>query len=276
MFHIKYIFVFLSAFVYGNVIATERVPHTTIANGVNSIYRAWFAEPTERYPHGVLGDTIEAGSLFVELKSGMVINYRIPDESVFEDLYPRIADIDQNGEEEVWVVRSDRSNGARLEAYVPNGNSLSFLYATEPIGRGFRWLNPVGIADFNGDGNLEVAYVQTPHIGGILKVVALKGSKLVTIAQGTGFSTHSIGSTHLDLAAIADVDNDGAVEIILPNQSHRELVVISLQKNTLVERWRTSTEKIHSQLKIIEVNGRFTLTYRGYNEDQHAVIIPDL
>jgi hypothetical protein len=34
-----------------------------------------------------------------------------------------------------------------------------------------RRLNPVGFGDFDGDGAMEVAYVQTPHIGGILIVM---------------------------------------------------------------------------------------------------------
>ena len=257
-------------------IAAEILPHSTTAYGDNSISKAWFTEPTNRYPHAVLGDNLEAGALNIKLNDGSSHTFRISDDSVFEDLVPRIADINQDGFDEVWVVRADREQGARLEAYGMQGVRFTRMYSTVPIGRGFRWLNPVGIADFNGDGNLEAAYVQTPHIGGILKIVHLQNEKLSLLEKRSGYSTHAIGSIHLDLSAIADLDNDGAAEIILPDQFHRELVALSLQGGTLVERWRAPIERIKHKLQIHKSNDGFYATYVDHNEILQKIVIPEL
>ncbi|MGZ0187933.1 MAG: VCBS repeat-containing protein, partial [Alphaproteobacteria bacterium] len=83
------------------------------------------------------------------------LTYSIPDESVFEDISPRLADIDQDGNQEAWVIRADDIDGARLEAYAVENGALVRRYAGPAIGQGFRWLNPVGVADFDGDGAFE-------------------------------------------------------------------------------------------------------------------------
>ena len=46
------------------------LPDGRIAVGQRDIARAWLAEPTTRYDHGILGDKIEAGSLLIETRDG--------------------------------------------------------------------------------------------------------------------------------------------------------------------------------------------------------------
>ena len=46
------------------------LPDGRIATGTGEIARAWLAEPTTRYDHGILGDKIEAGSLVIETRDG--------------------------------------------------------------------------------------------------------------------------------------------------------------------------------------------------------------
>jgi hypothetical protein len=71
-------------------------------------------DPTERYPHGVLGDELEANALVVEGRDGALSIYRLNDDTVFEFLSPTLADIDSDGRDEAWVVRADAWEGARL------------------------------------------------------------------------------------------------------------------------------------------------------------------
>ena len=75
-----------------------------IAAGKREIARAWLAEPTNRYGHGVLGDAIEAASIVVERKDGRREIVRLGNDSVFEDLEPRIADF--GGGEKIVAVKS--------------------------------------------------------------------------------------------------------------------------------------------------------------------------
>ena len=46
------------------------LPDGRVATGTHDIARAWLAEPTTRYDHGILGDKIEAGSLTIETRDG--------------------------------------------------------------------------------------------------------------------------------------------------------------------------------------------------------------
>jgi len=219
----------------------QPIPHGSVAHGTRDIATAWLAEPTRRYGHGVLGDNIEAAALHIQTRDGQRHAFRLEDGSVFEDLTPRLADIDDDGRDEVWTVRSDAAAGARFEAYALIDGALLRRYATTPIGSGYRWLNPVGVADFDGDGRREAAYVQTPHIGGILTIVRPHGAKLGVVARRRGYSNHASGSTRLDLAVIADLDRDGGAEIVLPDQSRTRLAVVSLVDGALIERWRSES-----------------------------------
>jgi hypothetical protein len=46
------------------------LPDGRIATGTRDIARAWLAQPTARYDHGILGNSVEAGSLVVETRGG--------------------------------------------------------------------------------------------------------------------------------------------------------------------------------------------------------------
>ena len=47
------------------------LPDAKVATGKGDIARAWLAEPTTCYDHGILGDEIEAGSLVIETATAM-------------------------------------------------------------------------------------------------------------------------------------------------------------------------------------------------------------
>ena len=53
-----------------------------------------------------------------------------------------------------------------------------------------RWLNPVGVADLNGDRRVEIAAVIMPHMGGVLRACQRHAKGLVGAAVLTGFSNH--------------------------------------------------------------------------------------
>lgn len=209
------------------------IPHSTVATADGKgIVKAMLACETDRYAHGVLGDELEAGCLVVEDDMGKVHSHYLPDHQVFEDLIPRIADINGDQRNDVVLVRSDSSGGAALSVYTLSESgkqaAIEELVATPPIGRANRWLAPVGVADFNDDGAVDIAYVQTPHIGGILKVWSIIDNDFQQIAQARGFSNHGIGSTRVSTAKVADFNNDGVMDMALPDQSRQNTVIVSL------------------------------------------------
>ncbi len=218
----------------GGVLPQDGLPHSRVALGARDIAAAWLAQPTDRYPHGVLGDRLEGARLRVRARDGRSAEIILPDEAVFEDLTPRLVDLDGQGHDSILVVRSTRTGGAALVAYRLGALGLEERAATPPIGAPNRWLNPVGVADLDGDGRPELALVVTPHIGGVLKIYSWTDGRFVERASAPGFSNHDIGSTQLALHALGDFDGDGIVELALRGQDRRTVEVMSFAGGRLV------------------------------------------
>jgi hypothetical protein len=153
--------------------------------------------PTTRYAHGILGDAVEHDTLTVTLTDGRRLSAHWPDTIVFEDTAPRLADLDGDGDPEVIVVESHAGLGSRLAIWGLRDGRLTALAATPYIGQRFRWLAPVGAADLDGDGRVEIAYVETPHRDKVLRVwrYARDGdaSTLTPVASLRGVTNHRIG-----------------------------------------------------------------------------------
>lgn len=114
---------------------------------------------------------------------------------VFEDIAPRLVDVTGDGVPEVIVVRSHLQHGAQLVIYAQRTDpaQLQILAATPYIGTRFRWLAPVGAADFDGDGHVEVAFVDRPHLARLLRVWRYTGESFHEIARIDGLTNHRIG-----------------------------------------------------------------------------------
>ena len=84
-----------------------------VARGAGTIAEAWLADSTTRYRHFVLGSRYEAASLMVRLRDGKLLRLTLPEDSVFEDRQPRLADLDGDGVDEIVLVRSYLRRGAR-------------------------------------------------------------------------------------------------------------------------------------------------------------------
>ncbi|RYH07725.1 VCBS repeat-containing protein [Tropicimonas sp. IMCC6043] len=196
------------------------------------ITRADYAQPTGRYPHGVLGDAEEWGALRLTC-GGKRVTLVLPEDLVFEDIAPRLADLDRDGQPEVIVVESHRDRGARLAVWGRGPEGVGRRAATPFIGTRFRWLAPLGAADLDGDGTLEVAYVDRPHLARILRVWRYEDGGMTEIAAAPGFTNHRIGET--DIAGGIRTCA-GAPEMILTDPDWTAILAVRLQDGRLVAR----------------------------------------
>ena len=215
---------------------TDRIPDSLDLLASGHIRSVRLTDPTRRYRHGVLGDRLEAASLTVLMEGGDVVVLEAGEDGVFEDLVPRLADLDGDGRDEIVIVKSYLDRGAALAVIgLDAKDRLAVLAETPPIGRPNRWLNPIGAADFDGDGAVEIAYVETPHIGGTLMIWEWRDGTLVQEHAEPGFSNHAIGSTELGLSAIVDFDGDGLMDLAVPTSRRDRLRLISLSRGVLRE-----------------------------------------
>ncbi len=181
------------------------------------------SEATTRYSHGVLGDTMEAGSITlvdVSDEPEVIRTISLPDKSVVEGTAPIWTDITGDGVPEIIVTLSDAVQGARVVVFSESGE----IVAEGPaIGRGYRWRHQIAVGPFGPRGELELVDVLTPHMGGVVEFYQLEGTTLRVVAQIRGYTSHVIGSRNLDMAVAGDFDGGGRLEILLPSQELTEL-----------------------------------------------------
>lgn len=160
---------------------------------------AWYDGPTTRYAHGVLGDTIEGTQLHAYTARAVTPcgtqSVTLPAELVFEDTAPRLVDLDRDGRPEIIVVQSHQHLGAQLAIYraADDGETITQVAATHFIGRSNRWLAPIGAADLDGDGRMEIAYIDRPHLARTLRVWRFEDDTLTEVASLEGLTNHRIG-----------------------------------------------------------------------------------
>ena len=217
--------------------AQKRIPGSQVTKGQLDIAWAWLGSPTRRYPHGALGSPVHAASLHVVAETQLkaygppkVLSVELPLTRVFEDRLLRLADLDGDGKDEIIVVESDAFQGSSVVVYglrsTPTGASaksrsqtrLVELARSPAAGSTFRWLNPVGVADFDGDGMMDIASVTTPHIGGVLTLYHYTPPKLVPFAKAMDVSNHKMGALEQRLASIVNLPGQRPT-IIVPDMT---------------------------------------------------------
>ena len=227
--------------------AAKRLADSQVAEGQPDIARAWLESPTRRYPHKSFGSAEHAEVLHVQarMSGGLLqdVTYKLPLNRVFEDLVPRLVDLDGDGRDEVVLVESDLLRGAALVVLglravpiasepTPRVGKANILAPIELIelarspyvGSSFLWLNPLGFADFDGDGRTDVAAVITPHIGGTLTLYHYRPPLLVPFAKATDVSNHRMGSVEQRLGVVLSPQASGQrASIVVPDMTRRAL-----------------------------------------------------
>jgi hypothetical protein len=200
------------------------------------IVSARYDAPVERYGHFAPGRPHEYARLAARTSLGRTLLFELPQAEVFEDIAPRLVTLAAGKAAELLVIISHRDSGSRLALLALAGARLAISAQSAPIGTPMRWLNPVGVADLDGDGEAEIAAVITPHIGGTLKLYRRDGKALVETASLPGFSNHRYGSGELGLSTPITVA--GKTRLLVPDTTRTQLRIIGLESGRLVETGR--------------------------------------
>ena len=217
--------------------ARQRLPQSEAVHGSRDIAWAWLGSPTNRYPHAAFGSPVHAGSLHVLVAdtSGaqQQLTLTLPAQRVFEDRVPRLIDMDGDGRDEIILVEADTARGAALVVFglraaagaapgTPTGLALVELARSPSLGTAFRWLNPAGFADFDGDGQLDIASVTTPHIGGVLTLYHFRPPQLLPFARAADVSNHRFGSLEQRLSVVVEQPGRRPT-VLVPDMQHTAL-----------------------------------------------------
>lgn len=241
-----------------------------VAERENDIEEAWYSEPTTRYAHAVLGDAIEAGAVKIKTPRGEIYTFRLPRTEVFEDITPRIVDLDGNGSNEVVTILSSRFDGASIAVFGLVGNAFIKVAQSPFIGRSNRWLNIAGIERYSGRRNLEIAIVEKPHLSGQLKLYSFDSGRptLNTRGQVPGFSNHEIGSGELRLSASADIDGDRLEDLIVPSLDRRTIYILSLARGNVKLLSRIDLPAAVDRAILVEQDGPSTTITVGLDDEK--------
>jgi hypothetical protein len=209
----------------------------------------FLSNPTSDYPHGVLGDALEARSITLidpNRKPVKIKEFKIDPADVIEGIAPLWVDLDGDGVREIIVTQSNINVGARIVVYNQEGEVIA---QSDPIGQGFRWLHLIAATQIVNDDILDLVVVRTPHIGGVLEIYELTEGKLEISTSLKGYSSHQIGSRNLDASLVTDVNADRIPEIVLPDQSQQNLSALQITDAEWTEIWRVPlNEKLTTNL----------------------------
>ena len=205
--------------------------------GPAPLVAAWLEAPTDNYGHRVLGDIREAFVLAARGADGA--EYRLDlrdmpgDAAVFEDVAPRVVDADGDGAPDIVVVEADLAQGAQLAVYGLRHGALAKIAATPHIGTRHRWLAPVAVADLDGDGVVDLAYVDRPHLARTLRVWSWAPGGLTEVASLAGVTNHRIGDTFIS-GGLRDCG--AGPEMVLATADWRGLVAVRFDGRGLLAR----------------------------------------
>jgi hypothetical protein len=208
----------------------KQLPEQEIAKSLDNSVYAQYAMPTEKYSHGILGDKIEAEQLVVVVDS-VFYEFNLSSEYVFEDIRPRLHDVDGDNELEFITIRTNVSKGAGIAIYKIVGEQLVEYAHLSEIGTTHRWLNIVAINDLDNDGVVELVWIETPHIGGILKVAKIQAGTLQVLDEIGQYSNHAIGERNLCLSVLTEQLNKKVFYV--PNQSRDKIIGFTFENDEL-------------------------------------------
>lgn len=203
------------------------------------ITAARFEVADNSYPHRIMGRIPERRVLAARDAEGRETRLDLragPEPThVFEDIAPRLVDADGDGDgaTDAVVVESSPETGVQLAIYSLRRGALVKSAATPAIGTPFRWLAPAAIADLNGDGITDIAYVETPHLGKVLRIWSWAPGGLTQIAHLEGVTNHRIGDEVI-WGGLRDCGT--GPEIVLADAGFRRLVAVAFAGNALATR----------------------------------------
>lgn len=152
----------------------------------------FLGEPDDKtYPHGVLGDTIEAKTLYTldaQTLKPAAKPFRLPENLVFENNTVTLW-----GDKVVAVI-SGGGAGARVAVLALADGHWQIVAESAPLPTN-RWQSPFVFQN-------QLYAVQMPHLRGRLVRYAMQGKHLIEQELGDGFSNHEIGSRETQIAAI--------------------------------------------------------------------------
>jgi hypothetical protein len=93
------------------------------------------------------------------------------------------------------------------------------------------------VAPFGPDGEIELAVMLTPYIGGVVEFYRMREGRLDVVARLSGPTSHVNGSSKLDMALASDLDGDGRTELLVLSRGLTTLIGVHRTESGAEEAW---------------------------------------
>ena len=213
------------------------------------------------YDHGALGDKTEATAIaLLDTRGELRVTERfsLPEETVFEGLYPLWMDLDGDGAMEIVVTLCNNTDGegARLAVFDEAGTLLAKGHLS-PGG----WRHQLVVVPAEHNASWQIADIQKPHVQRIAHFYQYANGTLELKATREGYSSHKYGSRNLDMALAGDLDADGQTELLVPSVKHDRLHALSLEEDMVADKWHLAVGgRLASNLQTVRsADGRLIL-----------------
>ena len=246
----------------------------SITRSGRNIFAAWFSGTTNRYSHSPFDTDKHPDTLTVSLASNRIVRFTLPPDSVFEDRNPRIADVDGDGQDEIVVVRTYLKKGSAVAVIGVKDGKLAIVAETPAIGAPQHWLNPAGIADFDGDGSPDIAVVVDPDTVGELQIWSMRDGAFERILETSDVSNHAPQSRFQGLSAVADFNGDGIDDLAIASQDRRSLRFFSFAAGKLTDLGAARLQApVAEDFQVVDVSGNLAVRV-GFAGGRTQIVVP--
>jgi FG-GAP-like repeat len=208
------------------------LPHSLVADAPDGsaglIGSVWVADPVQRLGDGPLGP-VSAGALIVRDQSNTLRRLDLPIDQGFVDLAPKLADFDGDKAPEIVVVKGQIGLGVSLLVVQLAADGFHIAAETPVNGGPGAWMKLAGIADFNGDSQLDLAVVTDPGPEGRLELFTYIRGYLQPLMTAADVSNHAPGLTVAEMSLAGDFDGDQVADLAIPSADRLQLRVISFR-----------------------------------------------
>lgn len=132
----------------------------------------------------------------------------------------------------------DAGAAIRIWDEIEDGGAIKLIVEGTPIGQQFRWLAIMGAADQDGDGVVEIAYVDRAYLAKTIRVVRVEGDGLELVDSIAGVTNHRIGEP--DIAGGICFCGQGP-EMIVASADWSELLAVTYDGDFSTRVIRTDT-----------------------------------
>ncbi len=214
--------------------APDRLPGTGIATADGAISTASYADPDPTYGHGILGRVRRRPHPRPQPRGRpMRQTHRCRSG-------PRLRGRGPPHRRRRWRrARGDRRRPLPRDARraagrsTPAPDTLRILAASPYIGRRHRWLAPAAIGDLDGDGHVEIAWIDRPHLAKVLRVWRYADGTFQEVAAASGLTNHAIGDAVIH-GGLRDCGQ--GPQIVLSDAARARLLAVTFDGTSIAAR----------------------------------------